>query len=79
MFCPLIPSLVASVIAMACGCKVDEGGAHPCVVFGKDIGYALHIMCCMGLIAIGTFPCGLIALVLFAGFVWLQKRLTNEN
>jgi len=79
MVWPLIPAFLASLIAMVCGCKLDEGDAHPCIVFGKDIGGLLYAMFVMGLFAIGTFPSGIIALVVFSLFVWWRKRTADPD
>jgi hypothetical protein len=60
---PMISVFVAAVIASAWGCPLDEGGAHPCVVLGLDIGGLLYSMGVMGWLFIVTLPTGLIALV----------------
>ena len=79
MFLPLIPAIVAGVIAATFGCKLDEGDAHLCIVFGKDIGQILNTMGVMGLFAMGTFPSGILALIVFAVIVWLHKRFAERN
>jgi hypothetical protein len=74
MFWPLIPAFLASLIAVVARCDLDEGDAHACVVLGSDIGGLLYQMFVVGLISIGTFPSGLIALVVFSLFVWWRNR-----
>jgi hypothetical protein len=77
MFLPLIPVLVASVIATVCGCKVDEGSVHPCIVFGKDLGEMLYFLSMMGWFALGTFPTGILALIVFSVIVWWRNRTAD--
>src|SRR3989304_6473578 len=79
MFGPLIPAIVAGVIAASYGCKLDEGNVHSCIVFGKDIGEVLYTMGVMGLFAIGTFPSGILALIVFTVIVWLRKRAAERK
>ena len=79
MFGPLIPAIVAGVIAASFGCKLDEGNVHPCIVLGKDIGEILYTMGVMGLFAMGTFPTGILALIVFTVIVWLRKRAAGRN
>ena len=79
MFWPLVPAILASVIAASRGCKLDEGSVHPCVVFGTDIGEVLYTMFVMGLFAMGTFPSGILALIVFAVIVRLCKRAAERN
>ena len=79
MIWPLVPALLASLIAFVCGSKLDEGGAHPCIVFGTDIGELLHVVFSMGLMAIGTFPSGLLALIAFALVLRWRRHLGYED
>jgi hypothetical protein len=65
MFLPMIPVMLASLIASHCGSKLDEGGPHPCIVFGRDIGGTLYSMFVMGWFGLITFPSGLLALIVF--------------
>jgi len=73
MFWPLVPAIVAGVIAASWSCKLDEGNVHSCIVFGTDIGEVLYTMGVMGLFAMGTFPSGILALIVFTVIVWLRK------
>ena len=77
MVWPMVPVMIAGIIATSCGCKVDEGSVHPCIVFGKDIGELLYTMGVMGLIGIGTFPSGILALIIFSVIVWLGNRTAD--
>ena len=60
---PMISVLIASTIADAWDCPLDEGGVHPCVVFGHDIGEPLYTMGVMGWFFFLTVPSGLLALI----------------
>lgn len=64
MFSPMIPVFIASAIASRCDCKLNEGGARPCIVFGRDIGGTLYRMFVMGWFSLLTIPTGLLALAL---------------
>jgi hypothetical protein len=63
---PLILVLIATVIANANGCTLNEAQLHPCVVFGVDWGGMLYGMAVMGWLGIVTLQFGAMAL-----FVWL--------
>ena len=77
MFWPFIPLVVANVIATICGCELD--GAQPCIVFGNDIGKSLYNICFIGYIGMATFPTGIIALIVFALFVWWRHRTADQD
>lgn len=74
MFLPMIPVVVAGGIATIYGCDLDEGDVHPCFVFGKDRGELLYGMAMMGWFSLGTFPTGVLALIVFSVIVWLRSR-----
>jgi hypothetical protein len=63
---PVISVLVASSIAEANGCALDEGSVHPCLVDGADWGEALYTMAVLGWLMLATLPLGGGALL-----VWL--------
>ena len=77
MFLPWIFVILAGVIAFVCGSTLDEGTAHPCIVFGKDIGGILYTMGMMGWIGVFALPIGLIALsafyIFFRFWDWLSE------
>jgi hypothetical protein len=79
MIWPLVPVMFAGIVATSCGCKVDEGSVHPCIVLGKDIGELLYGMSMMGWFAIGTFPSGMIALAIFSVIVWRRNRSAAKD
>ncbi|HTS16954.1 MAG TPA: hypothetical protein VMP11_05220 [Verrucomicrobiae bacterium] len=72
-FLPMIPVVIAGAIASHCGCQLDEGGAHPCIVLGRDIGGRLYEMGVVGWFGLLTFPTGILALLLFTGIVIARR------
>ena len=79
MVWPLVPVMIASIVATSCGCQLDEGSIHPCIVFGRDIGKLLYGLSMMGWFGIATFPSGMIALVIFSVIVWRRKRKAAQD
>jgi hypothetical protein len=71
---PMISVLLASAIATAFGCALDEGGVNPCVVLGKDLGPSLYTLGVMGWFFLLTVPSGLIAFTVFTFKVILSAR-----
>ncbi|MFK4811445.1 hypothetical protein ACI3KW_14690 [Devosia sp. ZW T5_3] len=55
---PLLSVLLAAAIADAHGCRLDEGNAHPCIVWGSDWGTTLYAMALMGWLMIASLPLG---------------------
>lgn len=74
MFWPLLYACIASVIAASCDCKLNETNAHPCVVFGVDVGETLYAMFLIVFVTGGTFLTGILALLVFtAMIVWSRS------
>jgi hypothetical protein len=76
---PLVLAFSAGGIALAAGCTLNESGAHPCRVFGSDIGETLYAMGVMGFLAIATIPTGMVLLVLFFAFNWWWRSRLNAR
>lgn len=53
---PIALAFAASGIASTLGCRLDEGGSHPCALAGHDIGDTLYAMAMMMWLAFLTFP-----------------------
>ena len=64
---PLLPALIASTIASAHGCQLDEGGTHPCIVMGSDWGGTLYTMFVMAWLGIVTMQIGALAFLIWLG------------
>lgn len=77
MVLPLLSVFTSYTIGNAFDCQVDEGGVHPCVVAGQDIGEALYTLGVMGWFMFFTIPSGLVALavLLIAILIdWLRRK-----
>lgn len=70
---PLLSVLVASFVASAAGCRLDEGSVHPCLVLGADRGEALYTMFVLGWLMLLTLPAGAVA-----GAGWLVTLLVHR-
>lgn len=60
---PIISMLIASSIANAHGCAVDEGSVHPCVIGGTDWGETFYTMTVLCWFMFFTLPIGAVAFV----------------
>ena len=69
---PLLVMLLASFIANACGCTLNEAGAGKCVVFGKDVGGVLSVMFMFGWLGMITAPAGIIGVLSSA--IWAVTK-----
>src|SRR5581483_262815 len=68
---PLISALSAGFVAQWLGCRLDESGAHTCMLWGSDIGDTLLVFFVMGWLSLLTLPLGGLAfLVWLAVAVW---------
>ncbi len=66
---PLISALTSISIADAAGCRVDEAGAYPCVIFGTDFGELLGFLFVLGWLGMATIPLGFLCFLVWTGFV----------
>ena len=69
--------MIASTIAEAHGCVLNEGGVHPCVVNGQDWGETLLMMAMMGWLMLATLPIGAIACAIW--LIVLIVHFTNRS
>ena len=67
---PALAAVMASAVADALGCPLNEGGAHVCLLFGHDIGGVLNTMLASHWFAYMTIPGAVAALV-----VWIVVAL----
>jgi hypothetical protein len=42
--CPIVPTVLASVLTLFTGCELHEGFTNPCVIGGTDWGDTLYVM-----------------------------------
>jgi len=59
---PVLSVMAASTVAHAYGVRLDEGGVHPCIVLGHDIGPLLYDMFVAGWFMLVTIPVGVISI-----------------
>ncbi len=62
---PVVATLAASGIAGVLGCTLDKGGVHACLLLGRDIGAALHLMFVSHWFAMVTIPVAVMVLVVW--------------
>ncbi len=74
---PIIPTLVAGMIAKANNCILNEGSSHPCVILGIDIGNDLYAMGNSFWLGILTVPVGVIGFLV--SLVLLVKTFFSRN
>jgi len=72
---PILVTALASLVANAAGCELNEGQAHACIIAGRDYGDLLYRMGLFGWVMIFTIPVGEVALAIFgiallARFLW---------
>lgn len=81
-FGPLLGVLIASAVANANGCRLDEAGTYPCVVAGQDVGGLLGSLFVLGWLMLLTIPVGAV-LGLVGGGLWLvwwmQRRKASPD
>ncbi|MEP9377624.1 hypothetical protein ABLE91_12970 [Aquabacter sp. CN5-332] len=63
---PVISVALVSLVATAAGCTVNEGGVHPCLIAGADLGGLLYTMGVLGWLGLVTLPVGAILLAVWA-------------
>jgi hypothetical protein len=68
---PVVLATTAGVTAWWNGCTLNESGAHPCVVGGRDIGPTLYSMGLTPWFLIALIPLGVIAAI-----AWTSGWLT---
>ncbi len=57
---PLLVSLFAGHLGGTLGCRVDESGAHPCMLWGFDIGEQLYSAGVFGWLMLASLPAGVV-------------------
>jgi hypothetical protein len=69
--------LLTSLVANAASCKLDEGGAHSCVIYGHDYGPRLYDMAVSFWLMIFTVPAAECAFLIW--FVALVTHVTRRH
>ena len=74
---PFVLALGAGCVAAALGCQLDEGDAHPCIVFGLDLGPALYATALIGVLMLIGVPVAGVAFLIWlvlAGVAWVVRH-----
>ncbi len=78
---PIASALLANGLGHALHCKLSEGAAAPCILFGVDITHRLYIGALAHWYALVTLPSGVLLLGLVAAIhlvvCWFRKAPTN--
>jgi len=69
---PVLAMLAATTVADAAGCRVDESGAHPCVILGADVGGMLYAGFTSAWYSFVTLPVGAVV-----ACIWLAAEATS--
>ncbi|MGI8820468.1 MAG: hypothetical protein ACR2ID_06345 [Chthoniobacterales bacterium] len=62
---PFASILISDAIAGHYNCTLNEGGAHPCVIGGVDVGETLAVMFVLGWLMFLTVPLGAVAFLIW--------------
>ncbi len=63
---PTLPGLMLVPITLIYGCEVNEGGYHPCVILGTDMGHIFYDLLVTGWFSLLTVPMGICIGILWA-------------
>lgn len=69
---PLISIVIATTVAEANGCRLNEGGVNPCVIGGRDYAALLANMFVLGWLMFATLPLGALG-----ALVWLVLLIVH--
>ena len=75
---PFLAVVAASALAGVLGCPLNEGGAQACLLLGRDIGGALHVMVVSHWFVKITIPVAVMVLVVW-GIVALILVLLHRR
>lgn len=75
---PLIGAVIASWLAEANGCLLNEGSVNPCMILGMDWGGTLYTLFVLGWFMLATLPLGGGALIVFV-IVFIIHYLAWRN
>lgn len=60
---PIFSMLIATGIASASGCMLNEGGSYPCLFLGVDLGETLNVMFVGAWFFLLTFPLAIVGII----------------
>lgn len=73
---PVLCVVVSAAVAKKYGCRLDEGGVHPCLIGGRNIGPLLYKGFMMGWVAVLTVPGAGLGALVFTGYLiycWVRR------
>jgi len=77
---PFISAFIAGSIASYNGCYLDEGGVHPCVILGRDMGLQLYEMGVAAWFFLVTIPLGtLIGVFCIAAYLLCRIIISHQS
>jgi hypothetical protein len=76
---PLILALGAGGVASVLGCELNEGAAHPCILFGSDIGGTLYTFGVAGWLTLIGVPFLVAALAVWAIIAVIVSRRSKAS
>ena len=76
---PLVLALAAGGIASLLGCVLNEGSAHPCILFGSDVGGTLYTFGVMGWLTVIGIPFVFAALVVWTIVAVIVSRRSKVS
>ena len=76
---PLVLALSAGGFASFLGCELNEGSAHPCMLFGSDIGGALYTLGVLGWLTLIGIPIVVAALVVWVLVAVIVSRRRSAS
>ena len=71
---PVLIAILSGAIATGFGCRVDEGSAHPCIVFGADRGQLFYTLGVLGWLSLGTVPLAFLIAIGYTIYLAVRKR-----
>lgn len=76
---PVLVALAAGGVASVLGCELNEGAAHPCMLFGSDIGGTLYTLGVLGWLTIIGIPFLAIALIVWVVVVVILQLIARRR
>ena len=76
---PLVLALSAGGLASLLSCELNEGSAHPCMLFGSDIGETLYTFGVLGWLTLIGIPFAIAALVIWAIVAVIVNRRSRVS
>jgi hypothetical protein len=76
---PVASVVIASLLANAHNCRLDEGSVHPCLIAGADWGETLYTLGVLGWLMLVTLPLGAIGLLVLAVVLLIHRNIWRRR